>query len=92
VGSLTVQQSTRQRRWEAWLVSHLSLFDLTGALVYMLMRRLLAVRKRQGSATDTFQDAARLITQAHNEAVGPSEWTEGRYALARDHSTGGRRV
>lgn len=87
-----MQQSARQQRWGALHVSVLSLFDLSGGFVYVLMRRFLAVRKGQGSATDTFQEAARLITQAHNEAVGPPERREWRYALARDHSAGGRRV
>jgi hypothetical protein len=87
-----VQQSAGQQRSQALSFGALALFDLTGLVVYALVRHLVADRKKLKSATDTFQDAARLISQAHTEAIGSAEWDEERYALLRDRSAGERRA
>jgi hypothetical protein len=48
------------------------MFDVSGALVYFLTRRLLAAKKPDRSAIEPFRAAARTISDAQHEAVGAS--------------------
>jgi hypothetical protein len=48
----------------------LALFDLTGALTYILMRRLLAVRKPDPAPIEPFRASARTLSSAHRQAAG----------------------
>lgn len=79
-----MQQGASQPRSQALSFGILGLFDLTGLVIYVIMRRALAVRKPRESTTDTFQEAARLISRAHGEAVSPLPWDKERYARLRD--------
>jgi hypothetical protein len=46
------------------------IFDLTGVIVYVLLRRALAVSEPDRSPIEVFQMSARTISAAYHEAVG----------------------
>jgi hypothetical protein len=75
---MTAQRATKRERYgsmsnrSATVVGILSIFDLTGVLIYLLTRRVLAVRKPDQSAAESFRASARIISAAQHEAVGAS--------------------
>jgi hypothetical protein len=48
------------------------IFDLTGVIVYILLRRALAVPGPDRSPIEAFRMSARTISAAYQEAVGAS--------------------
>jgi hypothetical protein len=66
------QRSRSSSSRDAALVGALSIFDLTGAVIYAIARRALAAKKPNPSATEPFRESARIISRARDEAVGAS--------------------
>jgi hypothetical protein len=54
-----------------------SLFDITGAAVYGLMRQALEAKVPEGSATESFRASARTVADAYGEAVRDNEHIDG---------------
>ena len=68
-GTLAVERATRSDRHETLSFGILSMFDITGLIIYRRLRQRLAVKKPSESATETFRSSAHLISQARNEIV-----------------------
>lgn len=64
-----------RHRQDAVGMGVLSLFDMTGLIMYRMMRRRLAAAKPDESPAESFRSSARLIFEARREVAEASRGT-----------------
>lgn len=70
-----MDRTARADRRDAATVGILALFDMTGLIIYRVMRRRLAAAQAEGSASQPFRSSADLIFRAQRDAVEASRGT-----------------